>query len=142
MECFSKIMGELGLRTYELGVNDCLTLIREYINKKYGATLPESFRGVTLADYKDLYIKDKEKAFKIFKEYIEASFESILKRFFLSGDILWTYAKGEADNKIDLLTVGISAGNGLMLTTSSKTGNIFVSLSGYDIEKVYRWVEE
>jgi len=135
----SEIIGKLINKKYELGENDCLSLIKGYVECRYSIQLPFSYKGYDFSNYKELYLKDKEKALIILEEYLDKNFEINFGNFFDVGDILWTKYKFEVETH-NICTIGICSGNGLMLSAFPKIGSILVPLSDYKVEKVYKWV--
>lgn len=113
---------------YELGKMDCFMLAVEYL-KIRGHEFPESYRGLTLVNYKDLWLRDSKKAKIIMIDFLDRLLQPVHNNKRQPGDLLLTKLKGYP------AALSIDGGNANIVCATEEKGVTVVPLRYYMIER-------
>jgi len=112
---------------------DCISLIFALAND-LGITLSESYGGVTLSSYPELWQSHPEKAKRLLLRFISSLGEAIPVGKAFVGDLLIL----ETEN--GELFVGMHAGHDLILSAFTDIGIALMTTRACTIRSAYRWV--
>jgi len=109
---------------------DCFTVIIEYLRKR-GIEIPEneSFSGVSLNDYKEKYLDNKD-IINIAAKYLSKKLIEITPPRAFAGDILMLERNGQVFFAID-------SGNGNIITANEKLGTTVFKKDNYRVIKAW-----
>jgi cell wall-associated NlpC family hydrolase len=123
---------KLGGSSYDEGF-DCLRLVLKFGEDNIGVKIPDSYGGVTLDTYPELWEKDPVKAKILMLGLFEEIAEKIPPYKAFVTDILLLRDQ-EGDN------VGIHVGQGLVLSVFTNIGVQLANINGFEVRGAYRWV--
>lgn len=122
-------------KPYRLGEMDCAKLIMEFADHMKVA-LPDSWQGIPVASYKELFEADRKKAMELFIEWATSIGNEISPGKAFSGDLLIAIPKGSVETYPSLL---IHAGQDQALCVTEKRGVCHVPIRAYNVIKAFRW---
>lgn len=111
---------------------DCMGLIHAYLSEMGTENLVDEFQGITLDNYTDFYLEDRETANQVLLNLFDVLGEPVDLTAFVAGDILIVQ---EDEN---LLYPAIYAGNGNIMSAFAGLGVRVVPLEKRTIVKVRR----
>ena len=100
--------------------------------------LPDTWRGIPVSSYKELFLSYPEKAMELFVEWATSPGKEIDPRKAFAGDLLVAVPKGHKGAGVSML---IHAGQDQALCVLEKRGVCHVPLRAYEVLKAYRWRE-
>ena len=117
---------------YELGANDCFSLITQYL-KKLGITTPKNliFQGHKVSDYPKDYKSNPNKMMGVAVDYIASITTELSPPFRVAGDILFVQFQ---DND----SLVIDGGNGVIIAATEERGTIVLNQKDYTVKRVFR----
>ena len=121
---------KLGGNTCEEGF-DCLSLIFA-IASDLNLPIKESYWGVTLSSYSELWQSQPEKAKRLLLRFISSLGKAVPVEKAFVGDLLILDTGGE-------LLVAMHAGHDLILSAFTDIGVNLISRRPYKVRRAYRW---
>ena len=100
---------------------DCMGLITAYL-RELEYDLPQSFQGITLENYTDFYLGDRQAAHAILLEFMDHYGEAVDVGSQIAGDLI------VVKNDQDLLFPAIYAGNGNIMMVAQDVGVRVIAL--------------
>ena len=110
---------------------DCFSLVGSYL-KMRGVTLDREMEGVKIDDYKELFLREPEKAKALMVLYIEKHMDELPISKRLAGDVLLLSLANQGT------FLAIDGGNGNIVAASEENGVSVTPLNHYSIEKAFR----
>ena len=117
---------------YELGTNDCFSLIVQYLKKRGVQTSPKLiFQGHKLSEYPKDYRDNPSKMMGVAVDYIASITTELPPAFAVAGDILFVRFE---DNE----SLVIDGGNGTLIAATEESGTVVLNQHDYTVKRVFR----
>ena len=117
---------------YELGANDCFSLITQYLSKMGVKTSGDLiFEGHKVSEYAKDYNSNPKKMMLIAVDYIASITTEIPPAFAVAGDILFVRFE-------DSESLVIDGGNGTIVAATEERGTVVLNQQDYTVKRVFR----
>jgi len=132
---FVEISQQLVGKKYSLGECDCFRVVLMFFDI-VGVGYPKEFKGVTVSNYKDLFLSDPISAKELMIDFLDSFIESIRPAYYISGDILLLQREGF------LPFLAIAAGNGTIISASEQFGVGTTPIKFYKTKRAWRCLKQ
>ena len=119
---------------YELGTNDCFSLIINYL-KRCEVEVPLVHQGYKVDDYAEDYRSNPTKMMRVGVDLIASLTTELPPAFAVAGDILLVQFE---DNE----SLVIDGGNGTIIAATEESGTVVLNQHGYVVNRVFRCPQE
>jgi hypothetical protein len=117
---------------YELGANDCFSLITQYLSKMGVETSGDLiFEGHKVSEYAEDYKSNPKKMMGIAVDYIASVTTELSPALAVAGDILYVQFE---DNE----SLVIDGGNGTIIAATEERGTVVLNQQDYTVKRVFR----